>query len=147
MPASLDPPRTFRKSSSAPNPPNQRLVKKSYEATVVLGVALRGAATVARANGQQADFETKINEAEDTYKKAVEMDANRPDAYYNLGLLYKDYRTTSTDQKQNITQYKRAKQYFQDFLARADRADGKRDEAQGHISDCDKYVTILSKIQ
>jgi tetratricopeptide (TPR) repeat protein len=123
----------------------QKLVKRNYEATVGLGVALRGQATVARSAGQQAEFDAKINAAEDAYKAAMEIDPNRPDAYYNLGLLYKDYRTNSSDQQKNIAQYRRAKQYFQDYLARADRADQKRDEANGHIQDCDKYVTILSK--
>jgi tetratricopeptide (TPR) repeat protein len=122
-----------------------KLQPKSYEATIGLGVALRGQATVARAGGKTAEFESKINEAEETYKKAAGLDGNRPDAYYNLGLLYKDYRTNSEDQNRNIAQYRQAKKYFQDYLARADKGDEKRGEAQGHIQDCDKYVDILQK--
>jgi tetratricopeptide (TPR) repeat protein len=119
--------------------------RQSYEALIGLGVALRGQATVARAAGKSGEFDAKIKEAEDTYNKAIAVDRNRPDAYYNLGLLYKDYRTNSEDQSKNIAQYRRAKQYFQDYLARVDKSDEKRDDAQGHIQDCDKYVDILTK--
>ena len=119
--------------------------RNNYEALIGLGIALRGQATVARAAGKTGDFDSKIKEAEDTYNKAIAVDKNRPDAYYNLGLLYKDYRTNSEDQSKNIAQYRRAKQYFQDYLARVDKSDEKRDDAQGHIQDCDKYVDILTK--
>ena len=119
--------------------------RNNYEALIGLGIALRGQATVARAAGKSGDFDAKIKDAEDTYNKAMTLDRNRPDSYYNLGLLYKDYKTNSEDQSRNIAQYRRAKQYFQDYLARADKSEEKRDDAQGHIQDCDKYVDILTK--
>jgi tetratricopeptide (TPR) repeat protein len=122
-----------------------KLQKNSYEAKLGLGVALRGQATVLRAQGKTAEFAQKIQDAESAYKEAMALDRNRGDAYYNLGLLYKDYRTNEEDQSKNIAQYKVARQYFQDYLARADKADEKRAEAQGHIQDCDKYVDILTK--
>lgn len=122
-----------------------KLQPKNYEATIGLGVALRGQATRLRAQGKAAEFESKITDAEQTYNKAIALDANRPDAYYNLGLLYKDYRTNSEDQAKNIEKYRQAKKYFQDFQARADKGDEKVDEAKGHIQDCDKYVDILQK--
>jgi len=122
-----------------------KLQKGNYDAKLGQGVALRGQATVLRAQGKAAEFGQKIGEAEQAYKDAMALDRNRPDAYYNLGLLYKDYRTNEEDQARNIAQYKVARQYFQDYLARADKADEKRAEAQGHIQDCDKYVDILTK--
>lgn len=118
---------------------------KDYGALVGLGVALRGQATVLRSAGQMDKFQKKIDEAEATYRAALDVDKNRGDAYYNLGLLYKDYRTNDPDQSKNIAQYKKAKEFFQEFLARADKADPKRDEAGGHVQDCDKYVEILGK--
>jgi tetratricopeptide (TPR) repeat protein len=122
-----------------------KLHKNDYAALIGLGVALRGQATVLRAAGQLDKFAKKIDESEDSYRQAMDVDKNRGDAYYNLGLLYKDYRTNDPDQSKNIGQYRKAKQFFQDYLARADKADPKRDEAQGHIGDCDKYVEILSQ--
>jgi tetratricopeptide (TPR) repeat protein len=122
-----------------------KLHPKDYSALVGLGVALRGQATVLRSAGQMDKFQKKIDEAESTYRAAVDVDKNRPDAYYNLGLLYKDYRTNDADQSKNIGQYKKAKEFFQEFLARADKSDAKRDDAGGHVQDCDKYVEILGK--
>jgi len=122
-----------------------KLRPKSYEATIGLGVALRGQATVFRAQSQNAEFARKLDEAERTYNDAASLDKNRADAFYNLGLLYMDYRTNDPDAKQNIAQYRKAKQYFQDFLARADKADPKAKDAQALISKCDKYVQILGQ--
>ncbi len=118
---------------------------KSYEATIGLGVALRGQATVFRAQAQNAEFARKLDDAERTYNDAMSLDKNKADAYYNLGLLYMDYRTNDQDAQKNIAQYRRAKQYFQDFLTRADKGDAKAKDAQGLIAKCDKYVQILSQ--
>src|SRR5262249_15176411 len=74
-----------------------KLRKNDYAALVGLGVALRGQATVLRSAGQQDKFALKIDDAEKSYRGAIEIDRNRPDAYYNLGLLYKDYRTNDPD--------------------------------------------------
>jgi tetratricopeptide (TPR) repeat protein len=123
-----------------------KLRKNDYAALVGLGVALRGQATVLRSAGQADRFAKKIDDSESMYKAAMDADKNRADAYYNLGLLYKDYRTNDADQSKNIAQYRKAKGYFQDYLSRADKDDPKRAEATGHMQDCDKYVDILSKV-
>src|SRR5262249_12720739 len=102
-------------------------------------------ATVLRSAGQMDKFGKKIDDSEESYRQALELDKNRGDAYYDLGLLYKDYRTNDPDQSKNIGQYRKARQFFQDYLARADKADPKREDAQGHIQDCDKYVEILTQ--
>jgi len=122
-----------------------KLKKNDYAALVGLGVALRGQATVLRSAGQADKFQQKIDDAESSYRAAIDADKNRADAYYNLGLLYKDYRTNDPDQSKNIAQYKKAKGFFQDYLTRADKADPKREDANGHVQDCDKYVDILGK--
>jgi tetratricopeptide (TPR) repeat protein len=100
---------------------------------------------VFRAQSQTADFARKLDEAERTYNDALSLDKNRADAFYNLGLLYMDYRTNDPDAQKNIAQYKKAKQYFQDFLSRADKADTKVKDAQALIAKCDKYVQILGQ--
>ncbi|MBC7172206.1 MAG: tetratricopeptide repeat protein [Polyangiaceae bacterium] len=75
------------------------LQPRSYDAAVGLGAALRGL-------GQ-------IDQAEAQYNRARELDGSRPEAYYNLALLYHDYKSGS------IADLNRAKEYFQQFLQRA----------------------------
>ena len=75
------------------------LQPRSYDAIVGLGAALRGL-------GQ-------IDEAEAQYNRARELDDQRPEAYYNLALIYHDYKS-GTEADLN-----RAKEYYQQFLQRA----------------------------
>ena len=51
---------------------------KNYEAAIGLGVALRG--------------NKKIDEAEAQYNAAQKLDSANPSSYFNLGLLYQDYK-------------------------------------------------------
>src|SRR5262249_40985536 len=90
-----------------------KLRKNDYAALIGLGVALRGQATVLRSAGQMDKFAKKIDDSEDSYRQALELDKNRGDAYYNLGLLYKDYRTNDPDQSKNIGQYRKAREVRQ----------------------------------
>jgi len=122
-----------------------KIQAKSYDATIGLGVALRGNATVLRAQGAVPESAKKIDEAEQTYQAAMAINNKRGDAYYNLGLLYKDYRTNDTDLKKQIEAYRKAKNFFTDYLARAEGSDPKRKEAEGHVSDCDKTIAALNQ--
>lgn len=116
-----------------------------YEATVGLGVALRGMGSVLRSRGDIAGSDAKINEALEKYNEAAKIDGKRGDAYFNIGLLYKDYRTNG-EPAQNMKAYQEAKKYFQDFLAKNDGEKDKIAEAKDHIEDCDKYVKILQQV-
>jgi tetratricopeptide (TPR) repeat protein len=118
---------------------------KSYSAMIGLGVALRGAATILRSKNQLDEFPKKIDEAEKTYNDAMGLDKGKGDAYFNLGLLYMDYRTDEKDPHKKIDAYKKSKQYFQDFISRADKADPKVAEAQGNMTQCDKYIDAITK--
>lgn len=73
-----------------------------YDAIIGLGTALRGL-------GQFAD-------AQSEYERAQQVDGSRPEAYFNLGVLYQDYMSGS------VADLKKAKQYFGDFLKRAGNA-------------------------
>ncbi|MBI2894771.1 MAG: tetratricopeptide repeat protein [Deltaproteobacteria bacterium] len=75
------------------------LSPRSYDARIGLGVALRGL--------------DQIEQAEAEYNGAREMDSGRPDSYFNLGLLYQDYKSGS------IPDFQRAKSYFGDFVSHA----------------------------
>ena len=70
-----------------------------YDAVIGLGVALRGL--------------ERFDEAEQQYKKAQQLAPNRPESYFNLALLYQDYKGGT------IQEYETAKRYFDQFLAKA----------------------------
>src|SRR5258706_10392890 len=81
--------------------------------------------------------------AEASYKKAIGLDGRQGDAYYNLGVLYKGFKATHTqDLPTSIKMYQQAKEYFQQFMDKdGDKAD--KDEAKNNIADCDKVVKQL----
>jgi len=72
---------------------------QDYDAVVGLGAALRGL-------GQ-------VPEAEAQYRAAIALDAQRPEAYFNLGLLYQDYQG---GQEAHLTQ---AIAFYRQFVERA----------------------------
>ena len=75
------------------------LQPKNFDATVGLGVAYRG-----------LDQKEK---AEELYNKAKGLSASRAEPYYNLGVLYQDFRDGSTEQM------KTARDYYNQFLSKA----------------------------
>jgi Flp pilus assembly protein TadD len=74
----------------------------SYDASLGLGAALRGL--------------NEVEQSEAQYNAAIQTDANRPEAYYNLGILYHEYRGGT------IPELERAKQYYQQFVQKAGSA-------------------------
>ena len=64
---------------------------KNYEAAIGLGVALRGG--------------KKIDEAEAQYNEAQKLDPSNPSSYYNLGLLYQDYKDGQKPSLQKAQDY------------------------------------------
>ncbi len=71
----------------------------NYDAVIGLGTALRGL-------GQFAEAQTQ-------YERAKQIDGGRPEAYFNLGVLYQDYMSGS------VSDLKQARTYFSEFLKRA----------------------------
>jgi tetratricopeptide (TPR) repeat protein len=68
------------------------LKPKSYDAHVGLGAALRGLGDAEGAKKQ--------------YEEAKGLSGDRPEAYFNLGILYQDYMSGSVgDMKQALTFY------------------------------------------
>jgi tetratricopeptide (TPR) repeat protein len=84
---------------------------ESYDAIIGLGTALRGLGEFA--------------EAEAEYERAKQIDGGRPEAYFNLGVLYQDYMSGS------VSDLKKAKSYFSEFLERA----GERPEFRSSVKD------------
>lgn len=107
---------------------NFRLVWKAqpanYEAVIGLGVAQRG--------------NKKADDAEQTYLAAQKIDANNPKSYYNLGLLYQDYKGGQKPELQ------KAQGYFRDFIAKSSGGELKKD-AQKRIKDIDEMFVALEE--
>ncbi len=87
------------------------LQPNNYEAVIGLGTALRGL--------------ERFAEAETQYERAKQLDSKRPEAYFNLGVLYQDYMSGS------VSDLKKARSYFSEFLNRA----GKRSEFRSSVQD------------
>lgn len=104
-----------------------QLQPKNYEAAIGLGVALRG--------------NKKIDEAETQYKSAQKLDPSNPWSYFNLGLLYQDYKD---GQKPSLHQ---AQDYYRQFLGHAtDRTpDNLKREAEKRIKDIDEIYVALDE--
>jgi tetratricopeptide (TPR) repeat protein len=108
---------------------------KNYDAIIGLGIAMRGLGD--------------LDGAEAQYKKAQGVDPKRGAAYYNLGVLYKDFKANKTNDPDPIkalqasqTVYKQAREFFQQSLDKeGDAAD--KQEAKNNIGDCDKVVKQL----
>jgi tetratricopeptide (TPR) repeat protein len=83
----------------------------NYDAVIGLGTALRGL--------------ERFSEAETQYERAKQLDGKRAEAYFNLGVLYQDYMSGS------VTDLKKAKLYFTEFLKRA----GKQTEFRSSVQD------------
>ncbi len=103
------------------------LQPKNYEAAIGLGVALRG--------------NKKIDEAETQYKSAQKLDPSNPWSYFNLGLLYQDYKD---GQKPALHQ---AQDYYRQFLGHAtDKTpDNLKREAEKRIKDIDEIYVALDE--
>ena len=104
---------------------------KNYDAFIGLGLALRGS----------NDFPG----AEDQYNKAMKLDGTRGEAYYNLGVLYKDFKANKAgDLKASQEIDRKAKDYFSTFLSKAASNEDKA-EAKEQIALCDKLITQIDQ--
>lgn len=102
------------------------LQPKNYDAVIGLGAASRGLKDLEGAEAQ--------------YKKAITIDGRRGEAYYNLAVLYKDFKATKQDPAASIATYNTAKDFFKQFLEKPSD-DGDKQEAKEQIATIDKTVT------
>jgi Tfp pilus assembly protein PilF len=98
---------------------------RSYEAIIGLGVALRG--------------NKKFDEAEQKYNEARQLDSQRPDAYFNLGLLYQEYKGGS-----DKPMLHKAQDYYREFLTKANQPKARKD-AEKRIKDIDEVFVALDE--
>lgn len=97
-----------------------RIKTPSYELAIVRGVVARGL--------------SKPTDAEARYNEAIALDAKRPEAHFNLGVLWKDQATRTTDTAIVKTTLRKAAEAFR----RAGTADAKQ-----LAEDCDKALASL----
>ena len=100
---------------------------KNYEAAIGLGVALRG--------------NKKIDDAEAQYNAAQKLDSSNPSSYFNLGLLYQDYKD---GQKPALH---KAQDYYRQFLCHANGStpDPLKRDAEKRIKDIDEIYVALDE--
>jgi len=100
---------------------------KNYEAAIGLGVALRGG--------------KKIDEAEAQYNAAQKLDSANPNSYYNLGLLYQDYKGGDKPVLQ------KAQEYYRQFLSKVNGStpDTLKRDAEKRIKDIDETFVALAE--
>lgn len=103
------------------------LQPKNYEASIGLGVALRG--------------NKKIDEAEAQYSNAEKLNPSNPWSYFNLGLLYQDYKD---GQKPSLH---KAQDYYRQFLGHTNdkTPDSFKKEAEKRIKDIDEIYVALDE--
>ena len=102
---------------------------KNYEAVIGLGVALRGG--------------KKIEDAEAQYNAAQKLDSANPNSYYNLGLLYQDYKGGDKPVLQ------KAQEYYRQFLSKVNgnTPDTLKRDAEKRIKDIDETFVALAEAE
>jgi Tfp pilus assembly protein PilF len=98
---------------------------RNYEAIIGLGVALRG--------------NKKFDEAEAKYNEAKSLDSRRPDSYFNLGLLYQEYKAGS-----DKPMLRKAQDYYREFLSKGPQPKARKD-AEKRIKDIDEVFAALDE--
>jgi tetratricopeptide (TPR) repeat protein len=104
---------------------------KNYKARNGLGIALRGLGDM---DGAEAE-----------YKKAKELEPKRGEAFFNLGVLYKDFKASKqSDLRASQQAYRTARDYFREFMTKQG-AEADKNEAKGNIGDCEKLISQLEE--
>lgn len=106
---------------------------KNYDALLGMGVAKRGL----------KDF----GAAEEFFNKAVGVDASRADAYFNLGVLYQDFRANQEQQDLRKAQgaYRKAIGYFGKASASRSASAGLKKEAAANVKVCEANIKSLEE--
>jgi tetratricopeptide (TPR) repeat protein len=111
------------------------LAPASYDALVGLGIARRGLGD--------------LDGAEASYEKARASDPTRGDAYYDLGLLYKDFRAMVAGDPDPVialhrsrVMYRRGRELFAQFLDHTGRPSDQAD-ALTQIGWCDRSIAQI----
>lgn len=121
-----------------------------YDAHLGLALAIRGPIT-----GAEGNYDQLVAAAQAELDAAKKIDPNRPDAYYNEGILTQEFKAKSGGAKEKtIASLKEAKTIFQTFLEKASgkpeydgavkrvKGDGSKKDL-GRLGDIDDTIAFL----
>jgi tetratricopeptide (TPR) repeat protein len=109
----------------------------SFDAHLGLGVALRG---LSQEPSSANERETLLRQAQQEYERAQQLDQNRPESYYNQGLLHMSY-TGNT-----IPELRQALTFLNNFVSRAGSQPRYADAVQRanrHIRNINETIAVL----
>jgi tetratricopeptide (TPR) repeat protein len=106
-----------------------------YDAHLGMALALRGPIT-----GSETDYDQRVNAVQGELDAAKKLDANRPDAYYNEGILTQEFKAKgSLDKEKQKGLLRQSQQIFQQFI---DKASGKP-EYDGAVKRSKERITDI----
>lgn len=118
-----------------------KLKPNDFDANLGLALALRGQIN-------DSNFDANVKEAQSLIDKAKQVAPDRPESYYNEGILTQEYKVKSmTDDKAKIPVYDQAKTIYQTFIDKAGSAPEFADavkrakERISDINDTEKFIT------
>lgn len=115
----------------------------SYEANLGLALALRGEIN-------DSNWDKNLAEAQSYLDKCKQLDANRPEAYYNEAILTQEYKAkvSTGDNTKAVEQLEKAKVIFDQFIAKAgssaDYAEAVK-RSNERKEDLDKMIKFLKE--
>ncbi len=111
-----------------------------YDAHLGLALALRGQIT-------DVNYETQVAAVQAELDAAKKIDANRPDAFYNEGILTQEYKAKSGgDKNATVAKLKEAKAIFETFIQKAagkTEYDGAVKRSKERMEDIDGTIAFL----
>src|SRR6185437_5447102 len=111
-----------------------------YDAHLGLALALRGQI-------DDSNYDKEVAAAQSELDSCKKIDAARPDAYYNEGILTQEYKAKGAGSVDKaVPVYQQAKQVFQTFMDKAagkNEYDGAVKKAKERMQDIDDTVTFL----
>jgi tetratricopeptide (TPR) repeat protein len=112
-----------------------------YDAHLGLALALRGQIT-------DVNYDTQVTAVQSELDTCKKLDPNRPDAYYNEGILTQEYKAKAGgDKTKTIAALQQAKGILQNFIDKAqgkNEYDGAVKRSKERIQDIDDTIAFLN---
>jgi hypothetical protein len=113
-----------------------------YDAHLGMALALRGPIT-----GSETDYDARVNAVQAELDAAKKIDAARPDAYYNEGILTQEFKAKgSLDKEKQKALLRESQKIFQSFIDKASgkpEYDGAVKRSKERIQDIDDTLKFM----
>lgn len=113
-----------------------------YDAHLGLALAIRGPIT-----GTEGNYDQLVSSVQGELDAAKKIDANRPDAYYNEGILTQEFKAKAGGDKAKVkAALQNAMQIYQQFIDKASgkpEYDGAVKRAKERIDDCGDIIKFM----